>query len=206
MDNHQPTIWRHRFALTVLVVATLSGCADVTNWLKGRRTADADPVVFEGSQDVGIYIKELGRLSGNDPAAQAEIFADASSAAQLTPGPTTELRFGLVLAIPGHPASDPERAESILRDVLSRTELLTPAEIYLATIHLNSVERQIVANAEARRLRASTSRAQQTQEQATEQRLAFVEGENRRLRRELEDAQQKLEAITSIERSIRENE
>lgn len=206
MDNHQPTIWRHRFALTVLVVATLSGCADATNWLKGRRTADANPVVFEGSQDAGIYIEELGRLSGNDPAAQAEIFADASSAAQLTPGPTTELRFGLVLAIPGHPESDPERAESILRDVLSRTELLTPAEIYLATIHLNSVERQIVANAEARRLRASTSRAQQTQAQATEQRLAFVEGENRRLRRELEDAQQKLEAITSIERSIRENE
>jgi hypothetical protein len=84
--------------------------------------------------------------------------------------------------------------------------LLTPGEISLATIQLNYVERQIVANFETNRLRASTSRAAQSQEQATSQRLAVVEAENRRLRADLKEAEEKLEAISSIERSIREQE
>ena len=94
----------------------------------------------------------------------------------------------------------------MLREILTQTELMTPAEIALATIHLKSVEQLIIVNSEARRLRASTSRAAQTQEAAAAQRLANVEADNRRLRRELEDALEKLEAITSIERSIREQE
>ena len=36
------------------------------------------------------------------------------------------------------------------------------------------------------------------------QRIGTVESENRRLRRQLQEAEDKLEAITSIERSIRE--
>ena len=51
-----------------------------------------------------------------------------------------------------------------------------------------------------------TSRAAQTREDAVNQRIATVEDENRRLKRELQDAQDKLDAITSIERSIREQE
>ena len=112
----------------------------------------------------------------------------------------------LVLATPGHSESDPAEAERMLREVLARTELLTAAEIALATIHLNSVERLIVTTTEARRLRESSNRAARTEEQAISQRLASVEAENRQLRRDLEDAEQKLEAITSIERSIREQE
>ena len=55
-------------------------------------------------------------------------------------------------------------------------------------------------------MRESTSRAARNEAQATGQRIAEVEAENQRLRQELEDAEQKLEAITSIERSIREQE
>jgi cell division protein FtsB len=94
----------------------------------------------------------------------------------------------------------------MLRELLAQTELLTPTEVSLATVFLSSVEQQIVTNSEARRLRASTSRAAQTREDAVNQRIATVEDENRRLKRELQDAQDKLDAITSIERSIREQE
>jgi len=190
----------------MVVATTLSACGTVTDWLEGRRTVDAaDPIIL-GAPDVDVYLQELSLLADGDPASQAEIFADADAAARLTPGPSTKLRFALVLATPGHPESDPEQAERVLREVLAQRELLTPGEIALATIHLNSVERLIVANAEARRLRATTSRAARTEEQAISQRLATVEAENRRLRDELQDAQEKLEAITSIERSIREQE
>jgi hypothetical protein len=53
-------------------------------------------------------------------------------------------------------------------------------------------------------LRSEHSRAATTEEEAIAQRIANVESENRQLRRSLEEAEQKLEAITSIERSIRE--
>jgi len=196
----------HQIALISVIVATMAGCTQTTDWLKGRRTAKADDPVILGAPEADVYLTELYELAAGDPARQAEIFADAESRALLTPGPNSELRYALVLATAGHPESNPEKAQSMLREVLAQPQLLTPAEISLATIHLNNVERLIVVNAEARRLRVSSSRAARTEEQAIGQRLANVEAENRQLRRELEDAESKLDAITSIERSIREQE
>ena len=111
-----------------------------------------------------------------------------------------------MLATAGHPESDPQQAATMLREILAQPALLTPAEVSLATIHLKSAEELIVLGAETRRLRATSSRVARTQEEATNQRLATVEAENRRLRRELADAEDKLEAITSIERDIRAQE
>lgn len=195
-----------RIAVIGVIIATMAGCTQTTDWLQGRRTAKANDPIILGAPEADSYLNELYDLTAGDPARQAEIFADAESGALLTPGPNTELRFGLVLATPGHAESNPEKAQSILREVLAQTALLTTAEISLATIYLNNVERFIVSSAEARRLRVSTSQAARTEEQAISQRLAAVEAENRRLRQELAAAEDKLEAITSIERSIREQE
>ena len=111
-----------------------------------------------------------------------------------------------MLATPGHPESNPEQAQSLLREVLAQTELLTPAEISLATIHLNSVERMIVANAEAR------SPASLELARGTHRRTGSQPAPGQRRGRESTAAprtrsgRDKLEAITSIERSIREQE
>lgn len=206
MVSSKLTIPARSAALAALLAATLSACSGTTDWLKGRVSSSSKEAEIIGAPEIESYIDELGKIASGDPAAQAEIFADAASAAQLTPSASTNLRLGLVLAIPGHPESNPERAQSVLREVLAQTLLLTPAEISLATIHLNNVERQIIANSEARRLRVSTSRAAQTQEQALTRRLATLEVENRQLRTDLADAEEKLEAITSIEQSIRDQE
>ena len=53
-------------------------------------------------------------------------------------------------------------------------------------------------------MRAEYSRAASTERAAIERRIARVEDENRQLRDSLEEAEAKLQAITSIERSIRE--
>lgn len=206
MTQHRLTIWARSTATITLLIAALSGCGQTTDWIKGRISSGSDNPEILGAPEIEVYVSELGRIASGDPAAQAEIFADASAAAQLTPSPSTNLRLGLVLAIPGYPEYDPQQSASILREVLTQTLLLTPAEISLAVIHLNNVERQIISNTESQRLRASSSRAAQTQEAATNQRLTAAEAENRRLRRDLAEAEQKLEAITSIERSIREQE
>lgn len=191
-------------AAIALLATQLSGCAETKGWLTGKRTAKPSDSVILGAPQADQYIQEMYQLASGDPATQAEIFADAESAARLTPGPSTELRYALVLAVPGHAGSDPKQAQTILRELLAQTELMTPAETALATIHLKSVEQQIVLGTEARRLRAANSRAATTEEQAIAHRIAAVESENRELRRSLEEAEQKLEAITSIERSIRE--
>jgi hypothetical protein len=189
--------------IVVLTVALTAGCSSTKNWLRGRETADAEPMIL-GAPETDQYINEIYRLVSGDPATQAEIFADASAAAQLTPDPSTRLRFALVLATPGHSGADPDAAQGILRDLLSQQELMTPGEISLATIGLRQVEERIMLGAETSRLRAENTRVASTEEAAVAQRMADIEAENRRLKESLTEAEAKLEAITSIERSIRE--
>lgn len=207
--RNSSTTNRHAKLVTALaVVALVAGCSSTRDWISDKlpkRERNTDQVIL-GAPDAETYLEELNDLAAGDPATQAEIFADAESGHTLTPGPSTDLRFALVLATPGHSEADPERAQSMLRELLIQTALLTPAEIALATIHLNAVEEIIVAESEARRVRSQTSRQARTQQQAISERLANVEAENRRLRRELEEAEGKLEAITTIERDIREQD
>jgi len=192
-----------------MLAATLSGCAQTQGWLNSIRDSswltgnksgvDSHPTAEE-------YLIELSQLSSSDPVLQAEVFAEVKAAAGQTPGPSTTLQYALALATPGHPESDPEAAQSLLRELLTQPALMTPEEILLATVYLKSTEELILLNAETRRLRASVDRVQRTEAEAVNRRLVTVEAENRRLRRELEEAEDKLEAITSIERSIRQQD
>lgn len=168
--------------------------------------APTDDAGILGAPQVDYYLDELRLLASGDPAAQAEIYADAQSGAQLTPGPQTNLRFALVLATPGHPESDAAQAASMLREVLAAPALLTQAEIALAAVALGSAQELAAAQAEVQRLRAAASRNVQARDSAASQRLAALEADNQRLREQLRDAEEKLEAITTIERSIREQE
>lgn len=193
-----------RLLAWLLLVALTAGCAQTRDWLSGRRTAEAaDPVIL-GAPETETYLRELHELVTGDPYTQVEIHADAESAATLTPGPQTGLRLGLILAMPGHAETDPARAQSLLREVLASPELLTPGELALATLALADVEARLTLAAEARGLRAENARAQATESRAVAQRIAAVEAENRDLRQRLAEAEEKLEAILSIERSIRE--
>lgn len=193
---------RHAFLVSLLVFG-LAGCASFSDWLRGDSPGDSQAPTA-GSDLGGGYLADMFQMTSSDPATQAEIYADAEAAARLTPTTSSRLRYALVLATPGHAGSDPARAQDILRDVLSEAQLLTPAELSLATIHLGQVEERLTLNAETRRLRSENSRAASTEERAVAQRIAAIEDENRQLRQSLAEAQEKLEAITSIERSIRE--
>lgn len=193
----------YSIALALLALVLTSACETTSNWLKGRRTAKAEDVSFDVPA-ANQYLHELQVLAGGDPATQAEIYADAQSAATLTPGTSTRLRHALVLATTGHSETNSVEAQRILRDLLAQTEMMTSTEVALAAIYLNEVEARIVLESETRRLRASTSRAASTEQAAIARRISVVENENRRLRESLADAEAKLEALSSIERSIRE--
>lgn len=206
MGKQRLTTSLQRLAVTTMLVALLAGCSQTKSWMSGTRSEPSDEQIILGAPQAQEYLTLLYQLSSGDPATQAEIYADSKSAATLTPNPSSELRYALVLATPGHSETNPQEAASLLREILSRTELLNQDEIALATIHLATAQELIVLSAETRQLRATTSRASQTEEAAANQRLATVESENRKLRRDLEEAERKLDAITSIERSIRDQE
>ncbi len=187
----------------MLAMAILPGCASITDWLGDRRTSSEQPVAVD-NQESGPYIQEMYELASGDPAAQAEIYADAHAAARLTPDTATQLRYALILATPGHASTNAEEAQTLLREILAQPELLTPVERSLATIYLRDVETRLVLNAEAGRLRAEAARLASSENAAISQRISAVEAENQQLRQALAEAEQKLEAIATIERSIRE--
>ena len=203
MHDEQLTIRIRIIAVALLLAGLTAGCESASNWLKGRKTYDAEPIVL-GAPDSDTYVDELYLLVTGDPATQAEIYADAKAGAELAPDPETRLRYALVLATPGHAETNELESQSLLRELLSQTELLSPVEISLATIHLSEVEERLVLGAETRRLRLESSQAATTEDAAVAQRIATVEAENRQLRNSLAEAEDKLEAISSIERSIRD--
>jgi hypothetical protein len=204
MRRSLPTNAVRNIAALAILVALTAGCAQTKEWFNGIRPGGSSETTILGAPDAEQYLTEMHQLASGDPATQAEIYADAESAAKLTPGPSTKLRYALVLATPGHSENNPQAAQTAFRELLTQREMMTPAEVALASIHLDVVEQQIVFGAENRRLRSINSRAATTEEQAVAERIAKVESENRQLRRSLEEAEQKLDAITSIERSIRE--
>lgn len=196
-----------QFAVMALATTLLAGCAQTKSFFTGQSLSDSsDDTGILGAPGIEYYLNDMRLLASGDLAAHAEIFADSQSAAQLTPGPQTNLRYALVLATPGHSESDAAQAASLLREILAAPQLLTEGEIALATISLKSTEELAVAQSEVQRTRASLARAAQSRETATNQRLTDLDAENRRLRAALREAEEKLVAITSIERSIRDQE
>ena len=83
---------------------------------------------------------------------------------------------------------------------------MLPEERILATIHLQEVEERLILDTAARQQQQTSAAEIARLDADSTQRLEAVQAENRRLRDELADAQEKLEAITSIERSIRERD
>jgi hypothetical protein len=206
---HRPSATK-KYRSTAIMIAVLcvtAGCESTSSWLNGF-TNKQDEVIILGAPGAGSYLSDMYELAGSDRATQAEILADVEAAATLAPGTMTNLRLALVLATPGHPGTNAVKAQGMLRELLAQPDLMTPGEIALATIHLQEVEQRLMLDAETQRLRAENTRSATTEEAAADaaiaRRMANLEAENRRLRQSLTDAESKLDALSAIERSLRE--
>jgi hypothetical protein len=145
----------------------------------------------------------MGALPQGDPARQAEMFQSAKDAADLTPTTSNKLRYALALATPGYSGSDPVAAQRQLSELLARPETLLPIERLLALVELKEVEQRLILQAENKRLRDEAQHDDSRDKLlAVNRRLAAESDENVRLRKALDEARAKLEAITHIERSI----
>jgi hypothetical protein len=188
-----------------LLLATLAGCATVPH--SRDRAGSVAPVPDRASASALVlteYLELLQKLVQSAPAQQAEMFSATQREYELAPTASHQLRFALVLAAPGHAATDLVRAQRLLRELMATPETLLPAERALAFLELQKAESQLTLTAENRRLQSNASREDRERLSALNKRLQTETEENTRLRKELEEARAKLDAIANIERSLNE--
>jgi len=130
------------------------------------------------------------------------MFQSAKDAADLTPTTSNKLRYALALATPGFSGTDPVAAQRQLSELLARPETLLPSERLLALVELKEVEQRLILQAENTRMREDAPRDSREKLQAINRRLAAESDENVKLRKALDEARAKLEAVTHIERSL----
>jgi hypothetical protein len=190
-----------------LPLVLLAACTDPFS----RPVRDrAEPVLNRPAADAEAardLLAALQTLQSAPPAAQAEQFQAARSAAEAAPTTASRLRYALMLALPGHAAADPVAARRQLSELLARPESMLPAERALAAIMLASVDERLVLLAQAHRMEQDAGMRDRDRSLALQRRLQAELDENARLKRALDDAQKKLDAVTEVERSIagREN-
>lgn len=196
---------RREVRTAILVLgAVLLGACDLTGGLASRQRASIPPPVnpTPGAASVQAILDLMVGLHQVDPARQAEVFQQARNAAELTPTTSNRLRYAVALATPGHSAFDPVAAQRQLSELLARPETLLTMERNLALVELNEVEHLLVLRAENQRLRDQEARESRDRQQSNNRRLQAEIEENARLRKALDEAQAKLDAVTHIERSI----
>jgi len=150
------------------------------------------------------YLLLLQHLAQGRASEQAEIVARAQNEYDTAPTPSRELRLALVLSTPGHPATDQPRAQRLLRELMAHPETLLPAERALAFLQLSQIDDHLTLVAENRRLQTDAVREDQARIASANRRLQAELDENARLRKELDEARAKLDAIANIERSLNE--
>jgi hypothetical protein len=195
-------------ALIATLVATLLVSACATDLFpREHPTQNTPPVVNKAaatSTALTDDLQLLQKLVQGTPSEQAEIAATAQRDYETAPTPSRQLRFALILATPGHPGTDLPRAQRLLRELMANPEMLMASERALTFLELQQIDDHLTLEAENRRLQSDAVRADRERLANVNRRLQLETDENTRLRRELEEARAKLDAIANIERSLNE--
>ena len=149
------------------------------------------------------YLDLLTALSGSDRARQSDVFFDIERAYTQAPTTLNQVRYALALALPNHPAADAVKAKKLLEQTLASPERLSGTERALCTMMLSITEQWLKLETENRRLAATVDDRARSQSNSDRRYQAQTEEINR-LRKALDAAQQKLDAIKDLEKSISE--
>jgi hypothetical protein len=193
-----------RLAVCVLAVCWISACGASGPFGREKQPAPSEPARAPlDLSPISPLLEMMASLPQGDPARQAEMFQSAKDAAELTPTTSNKLKYALAVATPGYSGSDPVAAQRQLAELLARPETLLPVERLLALVELKEVEQRLILQAENKRMRDDALHDDSRDKlQAINRRLAAESDENVKLRKALDEARAKLEAITHIERSI----
>lgn len=199
---------RNARLLAAALALALVGCSAVPERQEAPPPPRADPGVEDRDVAAAVLIADgfqtMQRLAQSPPAEQAEILAAAREAYQRTPQGGAQLRYALLLATPGHPGRNPQQAQMLLRELIAQPEALVPVERAVVLVELSQLNRELELQASSQRLQTDTARVDQEHSASAQRRLQAEADENAALRKALDAAQAKLDAIASIERNLAE--
>jgi hypothetical protein len=193
-----------RNALIVLLVAAglVAGCRSVDDWSGLKKKRDSSPIAAtDDGEIVAGYLATLDRIGRGGAAEQAEIVATTRGAYLADPSTQKRLRYAFVLSVPGHAASDPAGARALLGEALATPETMLPSERALADLMVRDLDARLALTHENESLRSGSSAQDDNRIAELNRKLQAETAEKDRLRRELERAEAKLEAIATLEGS-----
>jgi len=195
-----------RELLTVGLLCLLAGCGT----LSGRTDGATDPApgteaVIQAEQLLSI-VNALNMVVAGTPTEQAEVLSAAANDyndARTGPG---ALKYGLLLAAPGHPGRNPVQAQLVLREALAYPGMLSPPLRALGNVELERVATELSLATENQRL---VTEMQQDRDRprngpangaVTRQQWQAAQEQIATLRKERDDALAKLNALAEFER------
>jgi cell division septum initiation protein DivIVA len=192
---------RHdRLLALALAAALAAGCGAVDDWSGLKRTKEAPPApVADDSQIIAEYLATLDRLGRGGVAVQAEILETTRAAYLGDPSTRNRLTYAFVLAVPGHAGTDSAGARKLLGEALATPETLLSSERALAELMVRELDARLALTQENATLRSDTTTGERDRIASLNRRLQQETAEKERLRRELEEAKAKLEAIAALE-------
>lgn len=151
--------------------------------------------------DVGPYLDLMVRLGNSEPAQQADLFYEVERTYASAPTTANSLRYAVALVTPGHSGSNAANGKKMLETLLASPERMLTNERLLASVVLVDVAIRLKLEADSRRVLATVDERARSQANS-DRRAQTLADENARLRKALEEAQAKLDAIRAIERTI----
>lgn len=191
-----------RDAILALLLAAglVAGCKSVDDWSGLRKKKPTTPIAAtDDGQIVAGYLAMLDRLGRGGAAEQAEIVATTRGAYLADPSTQKRLRYAFVLSVPGHAASDPAGARALLGEALATPETMLPSERALADLMVRDLDARLALAHENDSLRSGSTAQDDNRIAELNRKLQAETAEKDRLRRELERAEAKLEAIATLE-------
>lgn len=195
-----------RNALAAAALLALGGCS-----LIAQRPPPSPPPVNASQQrdtaaaaQVADILLLLQRFGAAQPADQTHIVDDARAAYQRTPAGEAQLRYALILALPGSAARDPMHAQLLLRELSAAPQSLVPVERALVQIELAQLDRELDLQVNVQQLENPPPSGDSDRLAIAQRHLQVETEENARLHKQLEALQVKLDAIANIERNITE--
>lgn len=186
-------------ARLLILCACLSGCESL---LPVSQPAPAT-IITQPTSVLDGYVEMLAALSSMDPVRQSDVFYLTEKNQTQAPTTLNMLRYAIALSMPGHPNSDPVKGKRLLEQAMVNPERISAGEQAIALTMLNIADQWLKMQAEMRRLNATVDDRTRAQSNS-ERRFQAQTEELNKLRKALDAAQQKLDAIRDIEKSISE--
>ena len=195
----------HRLArpLAACAVVFLGACAHINADPAAKNpTPAAAPA--PAPSPLAPYLATLAAMAPGDPARQQAELATALAATQQTPSASATLRYALALGSAGSTESNPVQAKRLLGDLLAGPNDL-PAEVReFATAYLREFDARVALYAELARQSEESEQKLRSSDSSAAKRADTLAAENARLKKQLAEAERKLDAVADMERALQE--